>query len=102
MRRIYVYDPAKDRDVFVGILHQNVLKKVVKAKNIYQRNNGVGMSFDALDKLQEEGCDLIVCEIEGLGFYSSRLKDWNPLNCDEADWGHGKQYFMPISIMEEA
>jgi len=103
MVKILTYDPKKQKQVLAGSINKNniFIKKVTK-KHYHRILQGYGIQEEVLTQLFEKDVK-IVRIITPTNVYETKLKDW--LNGSKfifiRDYGHGKQRFFPINLMNK-
>lgn len=102
---IRVYDPKKDKNVFVGRVHKNYLvKKVNPEIHYYNKGGGYPIQRIAINYLLDKRPDIKYIKIietgKGEYKYRSRPKDWRKLG-RVFDEGHGVQICLRLKYMEK-
>ena len=101
MEIIKVYDAKKGVEVTTGKIVKDCFIKKVKPKHYMRKYQGYGIDKKVLDKLysvyREVMYIVIVCKTTK---YKSKILDWMQLATKD-DFGHGEQYFLPVSTMTE-
>ena len=101
MEIIKIYDAKKGAEVTAGKIEKDCFIKKVKAKHYMRKYKGYGIDKKLLQKLyltHREVTDIIiVCKTTK---YKTKIKDWINHGTED-NFGHGEQYFLPVSTMTE-
>lgn len=99
---IYTKDPAKDKDVRVGVYDSEsntlILQKD-KAKHFMRVVDGYGMQEDVYHRALKKNCYVLIKESGGAA-YQSHITGWLA-NGKSADYGSGRQRFLSLRFMKQ-
>lgn len=99
---IYTVDPAKKKDVLVGVYDSEsntlILRKD-KAKHFMRVVDGYGMQEDVYERARKKNCYVLIKE-KGGATYQSHITGW-AMNGKSADYGNGKQKFLSLKYMKQ-
>lgn len=99
MEKITVFDPKKNKPVLAGTINGNTFIKKVTNKHYMIKLRSYGMSSLVTAILTKRGITEVLIKAKKHK-YSSKLSEWLEHGFLR-DYGHGKQYFLPVDLMRE-
>ena len=99
MEKLNVYDPAKNKPVLAGNLDGDTFIKLVTNKHFMVKLRAYGISSIIITELNKRNVKRILIKAKKHHYYSE-LSDWS-IHAFIRDYGHGRQHFLPVSLMTE-
>jgi hypothetical protein len=102
MMQFTTYDPQKGKVVKVGEYNplMRTFTKWVKDEHYMRIWDSYGIQQHVIETLARLKCKRIKIRTKE-GDLVSKFKDWLGEDARIADWGHGKQVFLPVDKMKE-
>lgn len=97
--KVYCFDPKYHTYMRMGTKLADIFVKTVEAKHLMIVKNAYGLQYDAFLRFKENGIKTIRIHENHTGNnWFSKVEDWVENN-DVADYGRGKQIFLPLVKM---
>jgi hypothetical protein len=97
--KVICFDPKKRRMVLAGEVIGSTFHRNVKPEHFMNVCQGYGLQETVMGQLQADGITSVVLH-HSLGYtLKSKLEDWLEPDILVADYGNGKQRFLPVNRM---
>lgn len=98
---IEIYVPSKEKTVTVGRFENGVYSRQFNTRHIMKvMGYAVGIQAEVIERLQELDCRAVHL-FDGYNTYESKFSQWTSGKTKSRDFGHGLQYFLPLSQMTQ-
>lgn len=95
---VRVNDPAKNKEVFVGVIDGKTFYRTVDpAKHLLRTRRAYALQDTVIDRLVDKGVETVVIQEPGRRLVST-VEDWQELGQDY-DGPHGMQKSLAVSLM---
>ena len=97
--KLYAFDPARGNKALVGQIIGTSLILVKNAEHLLRKHNAYGIDERAFEEAKRDGItEIRIKRIDRDERLKADMQIWEQKSI-VADYGHGKQLFLPISFM---